>query len=162
MKGETSWLIAGYLLIPRKSVTFTFVMDFIITLVFFFPCPSSQGSWCKAAPGICTGTIPQRLMTPHLVLPRAAAQGWPNRAGGSACQCLTQAQAKQQLPRRLTVLKPWHPLSLLEDRFVTFSVLRPVSRNGGDKAQPSWKPHCPSGTNCKDVTSCFLKLGIQK
>lgn len=52
MKGETSWLIASYLLIPRKSVTFTFVMDFVITLVFFFPCPSSQGSWCKAAPGI--------------------------------------------------------------------------------------------------------------
>lgn len=137
-------------------------MDFITTLVIFFPhAPVLRAAAVRLHLG-STGAIPQGRTAPHLVLPRAAAQGWPYRAGGSACQCLTQAQAKQQLPHWLTVLKPGHPLSLLEDRFATFSVLRPVSRNGGEEEQPSWKPHCPSGTNCKDVTSCFLKLGIQK
>lgn len=91
-------LIASYLLNnPRKSVTFTFIINFIITFV-IFPMPQFSGQLVQGCTWDPQGISPQGQMIPHLVLPRATARGWPNRAGGSACQCLTQAQAKQAVP----------------------------------------------------------------
>lgn len=54
------WLVASYLInIPRKISNFHFYYGFYHhTCHFFPPCSSSQGSCCKAAPGIHRGYPP--------------------------------------------------------------------------------------------------------
>lgn len=100
---------------PYKISSFHFYCEFYHHLL-FFSCPSSWSSWYKAVLG-STENIPQGQVTPYLVLPRAMTQGWPNKASGSAYQCLTQAPGKQQLLHWLPTLRPWHHLGLWPSLF---------------------------------------------
>lgn len=78
-----------------KSVAFNLTMCLIMILVIFL-IPQLWGQLVQDCHPGSMENIPIVQVTPHLTLARAIAQGWPNRADDSVCQCLTHTQERKQ------------------------------------------------------------------